>query len=275
MNPSPPRSLPEAGSAYIALGFRVVPIAGKRPLGEHGYASATGDLCELLARLPRPGTTGIGIQAGPNVLVDVDHRDALEWLCGLIGGKPETLTARSGSGGLHFYFGNADGLALSYRLDRFPAGFEVKLGNGSGLVAPPSVHPETGRRYTWLHWEEPTPCPDALLELLEPPAIERQAWTPSATSHNGSTRYGAAALRRHAERVAAAEVGSRRHTLNGAAFACGQLAGSGHLDPGRIADELERAALATGLPAREIRATVERGLRDGAARPFYPAGRAA
>ena len=268
-----PRSLGEAGELYIReLSFRVVAVAGKRPLGDHGYASATGDLAHLLSSLPGLGVTGIGIQAGPNVLVDIDRAGALEWLSHLIGGKPETLTARSGRGRLHFYWSNPDGLALSYRRDRFPEGLEFKLGNGSGLVAPPSTHPETGRRYEWLAWRPLAPCPAPLLELLTTPAtnvIPLPRRTPRLSDH--CSAYGLAALRRHADRVAEAGEGSRRNTLNGAGFSCGQLVGSGQLEPDVVAAELEQAALATGLPLAEIRRTVQAAIADGQRYPYYPA----
>lgn len=89
------------------------------------------------------------------------------------------------------------------------------------------------------------------------------------------SRYGVAALRRHADRVARAPEGTRRNTLNGSAFALGQLVGSGHLRADVVESELRRAALETGLPVVEIERTIAAGLRDGAAKPYYPIVRAA
>jgi len=82
--------------------------------------------------------------------------------------------------------------------------------------------------------------------------------------------YGAAALRDELAKVRGAENGTRRNTLNSAAFALGQLIGGGVLDRTTVASELHAAARETGLPDREIDATIDAGLRDGIAEPRAP-----
>src|SRR3954471_20941811 len=127
------------------LGAAVVPVRGKRPAPAHGYRSASSDPQEICGMFEATRATGVGIAATERfVLVDVDCVEAVAELDEL----PPTLTARSGGGSRwHLYYRRPAGLRLSYRRDRFPEGIEIKL-DGGGFVAPPSVHPETGRRYT-------------------------------------------------------------------------------------------------------------------------------
>jgi hypothetical protein len=56
----------------------MVPIRGKRPVAERGYASATTDPAAVRAMFAATTATGVGIAAGDRfVLVDVDRVDAL------------------------------------------------------------------------------------------------------------------------------------------------------------------------------------------------------
>ena len=83
----------------------------------------------------------------------------------------------------------------------------------------------------------------------------------------GASRYAEVALSRELERVALAASGERNTVLNRAAFALGQLACAGLLDPGAVAAALGGAAMATGLDRREIEKTLASGLKAGMASP--------
>lgn len=254
----------DAALAYAEGSLPVVPIVGKRPAAPRGYGSATTDpaeVRELFAKARK--ATGVGLAAGDAlVIADVDRQGAIAELPPL----PRTLTARSGGGGWHLYFVRPPGLRLSFRRDRFPAGVEVKLG-AAGCVAPPSVH-VSGRRYEWARWLPLAAAPDWLLERLRCEALAPTG--PVVVATEGSSAYGLAALERKARLVAAAPEGSRRNTLNGAAFACAQLVPSGHLRADAVTAALSEAALATGLPLGEVRRTIARALLEGQARPYFP-----
>lgn len=96
----------------------------------------------------------IGIATGRKsgiFVLDVDPRnggdDSLEKLLQEIGDLPATLSARSGSGGLHFYFELPEGLQLgSFDKAVYP-GLDIK-GERGFVVAPPSLH-RSGQRYSW------------------------------------------------------------------------------------------------------------------------------
>lgn len=81
------------------------------------------------------------------------------------------------------------------------------------------------------------------------------------------SRYAGTALRGELDRVLLADPGTRNHTLNAAAYALGQLTGSGLLPAGLAADALTHAAAAIGLPDAEASATIRSGLSAGARHP--------
>lgn len=87
-----------------------------------------------------------------------------------------------------------------------------------------------------------------------------------ANGHRGVS-YGRAALDGELERVLAATVGSRNHTLNRAAFSMGQLVAGGEIDQHTVVTDLTAAARQAGLDEREIGRTIHSGLHDGMLMP--------
>jgi hypothetical protein len=67
--------------------------------------------------------------------------------------------------------------------------------------------------------------------------------------------------------VATAQPGRRNATLNRAAFNLGQLVAASLLDADQVRAVLLTAALEAGNPEAKARATIESGLRGGAAKP--------
>jgi hypothetical protein len=109
----------------------------------------------------------VGIACGGGLAVlDVDPRsggfDSLRALEGKHGQLPATREVATGAGGRHLYFivptatASVDGLA---------PGLELKA-EGKQVVAPPSIHPDTGEAYRWLEPHgELLPAPEWLLGL--------------------------------------------------------------------------------------------------------------
>lgn len=79
--------------------------------------------------------------------------------------------------------------------------------------------------------------------------------------------YADAALRGEVERVRSAHEGTRNDTTNRAAFSLGQLVSVGLLDEDQVTSELQRAAVAAGLPSSEAAAAVASGLTAGKRNP--------
>lgn len=156
---------------YAAAGWRVFPLRGKVPAvaGGRGMLDATTDLRQVAAWWDGPHRgANIGLRPPPTVVVlDVDPRhgglDSLAALTSTHGALTATLKAVSGrgDGGCHLYFRRPPGKLSARRLG---AGIDLKTESGY-LVAPPSLHPDTGRPYMWAS-RAPIAAPPAWLATL-------------------------------------------------------------------------------------------------------------
>lgn len=169
---------------YAASGLAVLPLnsvrdgrctcgrdcgtnIGKHPLTPHGKDDATSDpqqVAEWVARWPWCNW-GIRPPAG-TVVLDVDPRHggatALLALREQHGQLPQTLTARTGSGGLHIWLAYAGPTRGKLR-----DGIDVKSSSGY-VVSPPSLH-VSGRRYEWIVGLPTARAPRWVRRLLAPP----------------------------------------------------------------------------------------------------------
>jgi putative DNA primase/helicase len=155
-----------AALAFAAQGIPVFPLNGKVPAkGSAGFKDATTDPATIRARFT-PGMN-VGIPTGaPSglVVLDADSADGEQALAEVCGGTlPQTRTHRTGRG-RHFLFAYP-GQPVPSRAKLRP-GLDVR-GDGGYIVAPPSVHPDTGTPYTVEDADVPVaPLPDALRTLL-------------------------------------------------------------------------------------------------------------
>jgi hypothetical protein len=186
----------------------------------------------------------------------------------------ETYTVQSGSGhGLHLYL-RSDILPASKRTSQPWGNVELRA-NGCYVVAPPSIHPDTGHRYevikrvsikrvlslsllaAWIDeqnaWRR-TPRPEASF-TKETPAIE--------------DKWALAALDAECADVRTAPAGSRNNTLNRAAFKLGQLVGAGKLSHSEVEEALLSAAqsLAVEDGLGTVIRTIASGLTAGIQNP--------
>lgn len=145
-----------AALAYAALGFSTFPLKpkSKHPATTHGVKDARKDW--------GPGTwppaSGVGIACGdPSgiIVVDIDPRnggdEAYAALVAEHGPFPETVECLTGGGGRHLYY---RGVCSTHKVAGVGA-VDVR-GTGSYVVAPPSIHPDTGRPYAWEARHDPT-----------------------------------------------------------------------------------------------------------------------
>lgn len=132
----------------------------------------------------RPGR-GVGVATGHGsglFVLDVDLApggdDTLADLEAAHEPLPATVEAVTGSGGRHLYFRYPDGVELGNSAGRLGRGLDIRA-NGGQVLAPPTVHPSTGRQYEWEVNNGPddvavADAPPWLLELLvEEPKGER------------------------------------------------------------------------------------------------------
>jgi hypothetical protein len=140
----------------------------------HGVLDATTDLARISAWWLKayPGAN-IGVRLPANVfVVDVDPRnggsESVRNIEATYGPFPHTLTVISGrgDGGCHRYYRRPSGKLTSQNLG---AGIDIKTSSGY-VVAPPSIHPDSGRPYTRIEApiEEPPPW---LVDLIRPPSL--------------------------------------------------------------------------------------------------------
>ena len=173
-------TLLETALAYAALGWRVLPLRSrdKRPLLEEWPQKATADPPTILGWWEKWPTANVGIATGAGsglFVLDVDPAKdgfaTLEHLQDTYGRLPETVTCRSGGGGLHLYFAYPLYVTIRNSAGKLGSGLDIR-GEGGYIVAPPSVHP-SGAVYEWRRdpWQnDPALPPPWLVQLLVAPS---------------------------------------------------------------------------------------------------------
>lgn len=283
-----PEELRGAALEYAGRGVPVLPLHGKlprilaaHPPGDplqgqckggcgrqgHGVHDASTDLEQVGDWWDRWPRANIGLRTGVVFdVIDVDGpqgRRSLEQFLsehgsGPIGGP----RVRTGSGGWHLYVaptGLPDRIGVLDSVDYRAADRYV--------VAPPSQHPATGRRYQWVPGRDLDitllgQLPPALRERLTPRPVERQPTPASMRPAGPGHPYGQAVLEAETARITSAcapgqgRGGERNQVLWEAARNLYNLVAGGVLDEPTVERELERAAAACGLLRDEPRQTM-------------------
>jgi hypothetical protein len=170
----------EAALAYSRAGWALLPLKGKEPyhalLPQDDAGNARTHLLvdtpatESVIRAWFAADSAVNIGAlfrsgaRSPLIVDLDPNkrndegayklpeDRRRVLLDCEGFEPTTLRCRSGSGGWHLYYRHppAPTRVVSSKGHRKGEGVDVLSGRGRAyVVLPPSVHPDTGERYTW------------------------------------------------------------------------------------------------------------------------------
>lgn len=243
---------------------------GKHPRTKRGFKDATTDSNVIRGWGRTWPDANYGLAMGEDsglwaLDVDTDKggEDTLAALCTKHGDLPATIEALTGSGGRHFLFKHPGWKISNSAETRLGPGLDTR-GDGGYIVAAPSIH-YSGRMYEWRIGHEPgkraaAPSPAWLLEML------RDKPRPKATGQNP---YGEAAIGSACAAIRGASEGHRNDTLNREAFGLYQLVGGGVLDEARVESELRAAALAAGLSASEVDATI-RSAQAGTSEPRSP-----
>ena len=159
------------------MDLRVFPCTGKRPVTPHGCKDATTDPAQIEEWWGNGSIYNVAIATGNGLVVldvDIDHDagkygdETLADLERQYGPLPETWMCLTGGGGVHYYF-QCDDPALTVAAG-FAPGLDYR-GTGGYVIAPPSIHPTTGRAYEWEASCRPNntslaPLPDWLHRLM-------------------------------------------------------------------------------------------------------------
>jgi hypothetical protein len=270
---------PELGIAAFRLaeverafkrGWIFTPLNGKKPVLKDWTKRPAPTLDEVRA-WARIGNVGLRTGSISGVFVlDVDPSKG--------GGTrgldlPPTPTVLTGGGGAHYYFSlPTDHLGNS--ASRIALGVDTR-GEGGQVVFVGSIHPDTGRPYTWAPALSPDDVPLAALPIsiafrlrTPPPRASRATALPLSKG----TGYAQAALFDEVARVTSAIPGTRNQTLNISAFNLGQLVASGVLNEEEVLVSLLQAAREAGLDEEEAMPTIRSGLDAGRNHPRNTTG---
>ncbi len=266
-----------AALAYAARGWQVFPCrpGQKIPATAHGCHDASREPETIRRWWAAEPAANIAIACGPSGLlaVDLDTKhgaDGLAAWAALTAGRnvPETMTARTPSGGRHLIFRAPEGVRLKSTAGKLGTGIDTRA-DGGYVVAPPSRTP--AGVYEFVNACEPAAAPAWLVETLARPE-PKEAAPAVPQSRPAAHPYAVTALVAEIESVARSPEGQRNSRLNEAAFKLGTLVGSGALNRASVTAALVEGAIAAGLPEAEAQAVARRALADGERHPRDLAG---
>lgn len=230
----------------------MLPLRGKKPakVGVHD-ASLDADL--IRQWWSEPLNVGVAVPQWYLVL-DVDPRnggvDTLRLLVRELGALPDTRIVRTGSDGLHVWL--RTGLEPAEIRGTLGPGVDVKK-SGGYVVAPPSVHPETGQQYVWTDDADIADLPPkwAARARRPPRPVQTVEAVADPVSVRGLVRWWCSVLRHTGE-------GYRNHQLFVSALRLAQH----RCLTAEVEKQLWDAALAAGLDHDEIGPTIRSAMEE-------------
>lgn len=176
----------EHALAYAAWGWRVIPLEPgfKHPRGFNDWQTRATTDPERIQKgwSGKRASWGVSIVTGVQsnlAVIDVDPRhggdETLADLEHEHGRLPDTVESITGGNGRHLLFKMPAGVVITNDAGkRLGPGLDVRA-EGGQIVAPPSIHPESGRSYEWealsnpFDGVEPAEMPPWLVGMLTAP----------------------------------------------------------------------------------------------------------
>ena len=180
--------LSQYASMYQAVGFHPIPIPANRkaPIIAE-WQRLDVDRSAMIKN--HNGNLGITFDADTFAL-DLDRKNGYDGVATIeaLGELPQTLTARTPSGGEHRIFRKPAGLSLKNSVNVLP-GVDIRATGAQIVVEPSTID---GKGYSWLDWD---PLTGEVPEIAEAPAwllslISKQEPENAGQSHAGKTTEG-------------------------------------------------------------------------------------
>jgi Bifunctional DNA primase/polymerase, N-terminal len=256
---------------YAKKGRPVFPCTGKVPLTANGFKDASLDERIIRGWWGRYPDANIAIPTGERsgfYVVDIDGEagfQSLQELEAIHGSLPPTITGETGKG-QHFYFKYPTGAKMGNTAGVLGKCIDTR-GHGGYILAPPSVHPDTGKVYKFIKTPPIADLPGWIIELVQKQEYESRAIVPVGIVTDKQKRYAQMALRKACDDIQSAPEGERNNTLNIQALGIAGLVAAGALGHYEARGCLIDAALHCGLSEREAKLTVESAFRKGLTQP--------
>lgn len=163
----------DAAETMGIAGYELIPLGGrKKTPKDKGWLQRRYDPQQVI-RDARESGGNVGVRLRPiDLVIDVDPRNGGdESLARLVADTGLNLSAcphvSTGGGGHHYYLRKRAGVATVSALPKIYPGIDFKKFGGQ-VVAPGSVHPDTGRHYeAEFFLVQPSETPDACEALIE------------------------------------------------------------------------------------------------------------
>jgi hypothetical protein len=263
----------DAALAYAARGWCIFPLRGKLPCiakvdGGNGCHDGTTDEATIRAWWKKFPKANIGLSTGPMsglLVVDVDGEEGEENLKALNLGLPPTLTNLTGGGGRHLVFSYPPGETISISAGRLGLKIDTR-GAGGYIVAPPSLHPDTGAFYEWQDDAVTIAAPpEALLALLRKPELPpRPKYVRAEVGPGRMNAYRAGMLNGIAADLGRTPLGKRNTILYAKARQCGEFADACNLSEAEAEGAIFSAIGAAGWDNEKLsRKTFDNGWKRG------------
>jgi len=272
-DPAVDASLPKAADGdaynYASMGYRVFRCVGKKPsrgLKWKSYASADTAVVSQEFQGKKAKSNIAIVVPEDMVVIDIDDeavwktvKDELKFKIG-----KDIPCARTGGGGRHLWFRLPSTKTHGNQRGNLPPGIDVRGGGLGYLIAPPSIHPDTGKYYEWLPGRELRPretvpkIPGILFKLITGKLIVPSLPAASLVQAKNST----------IKALKGASEGDRNETLNRQLFVLARKWAGGGRDIEELRDEFQSVGEEMGLAKGEVAATIASALKSGADRPI-------
>lgn len=243
-------------------GFSLILLDGKKPIEKDWQQHCTKKRSLPLERL---NGQNVGIACGPAsgcIVLDIDNPQVFRKTCEKNGWTvPETRTHETGRGMPHYLFKYPQDGSDYGNKTCASMGFDIR-GKGGQVVAPGSVHPDTGKRYRVVRDIPMAPAPQWLLDLYKKKTKPADGGLIGAPN-----KYGATALANELTALSCTPKGVRNDQLNRSAHALGQLVAGGEIEQCQVEQALTAAALGIGLAPNEVKTTIASGMASGMTSP--------